>query len=324
MSARPPDAAGWVHAFAPAKVNPWLEVLGPRPDGYHELVTLLLALELGDGVAVRRGERPGVALRVVGPYASSDVPRDGENLAARAAAAALERLVELGALAPDEAGVEVELEKRVPSQAGLGGGSSDAAATLVAVEACFGRDLGDAWRRARLASFGSDCVFFENASTTGAALCKGRGEDVVALAAPSVEWTVALVTPSARCATAAVYGALGFPLSDPRALPTVPGALFAARPAEARAWLFNRLEGAALAMHPELAQWRGALDAAGAGHFRLAGSGASFFGLFDTRGEAESALEGIAVEARRWGLATRGSWVTRPARCGARLSPRVV
>jgi len=83
------------------------------------------------------------------------------------------------------------------------------------------------------------------------------------------------------------------------------------RASQARAFLCNQLESAALAVTPGLRGWRDALDASGAAHFRMAGSGSSFFGLFDHADEARAALEGVLAEASRRGLAFRGRWVTR-------------
>ena len=83
----------------------------------------------------------------------------------------------------------------------------------------------------------------------------------------------------------------------------------------------NDLENAALRAVPAVAEWREALDSAGAGHFRLSGSGASFFGLHPSLEDAEATLERIREAARRRNLSHRGDWVSRPARTGARLIP---
>ena len=85
------EGEGWVHAFAPAKVNPWLAVLGKRPDGFHEVHTAMLALDLGDTVSARLSDTGRVEARIRGPFASADIPTDGKNLAVRTAQAALEQ-----------------------------------------------------------------------------------------------------------------------------------------------------------------------------------------------------------------------------------------
>jgi 4-diphosphocytidyl-2-C-methyl-D-erythritol kinase len=119
-----------VARLAPAKLNLFLEVLARRPDGFHEVDTLLVALDRGDALRARLGAQPAgggqVALRLGGPAATPDVPSDRTNLAVRAA----EGVLALASGPPRS--LWLELEKRVPSQAGLGGGSSDAVAAALA------------------------------------------------------------------------------------------------------------------------------------------------------------------------------------------------
>lgn len=304
-----------VEVAAPAKVNPLLSVLGRRPDGFHELDTLLLAVELGDTLVLERADELTCVLR--GPFATADVPTDDRNLAVRAARAALEQV-------GGGAGARLVLHKDVPSQAGLGGGSSDAAAAVAGVEALYGVDLGAEARAALLAGLGSDCLFFDAARETGCARATGRGEVLEVLPAPEGldgEWWVAIVTPEERCPTAEVYGALGgafeSSLSPPPQVPTV-RALVEMRASEARGHLHNGLEAAALAVRPGLLRWRDCFEAAGEGHFRLSGSGSSFFGLYDTAGLASEGLVRVLAEARRRELAVRGRWVTRSCGHGSR------
>ncbi|MDP6538169.1 MAG: 4-(cytidine 5'-diphospho)-2-C-methyl-D-erythritol kinase [Planctomycetota bacterium] len=313
MSAPPPASA---RALAPAKVNLTLQVRGRRADGFHELRTHLLALALADEVCVRARGREGVALAVSGPRAEG-VPGGEENLAWRAAAAVWAAAREQGAA--DVAGLEVELVKRIPAQAGLGGASADAAAALVAAAAVLGLDLRGAeraaWAADLLAGLGSDCPFFLAAADSGLALCEGRGERVRPLAASAEgDWSIVVVTPKPGCPTGAVYAALA-PAEgggEPRALPAGPAAA-------ARGALHNDLEAAALRAVPALAPWRELLDGAGAAHFRLAGSGSSFFGLFDDDARAREALAAVEEAAAAAGLVPRAALVTRPAGAGARL-----
>ena len=112
-----------VRALAPAKVNLRLEVLGEREDGYHEIRSWTLAVDLCDSLDVRASVSGGIRLSLSGPAASPDVPVDGSNLVSRAASASLDEGRRLGAIGP-EAGVDIALLKRIPSRAGLGGGSS--------------------------------------------------------------------------------------------------------------------------------------------------------------------------------------------------------
>lgn len=316
MSADPQRAR--VRASAPAKLNAWLAVRGRRADGYHEIESLLVALDLCDQVEVAATATSGVALTVRGPAATPDVPADERNLAWRAAHAVLERARAAGAV-PRGTGLAVALEKRVPSQAGLGGGSSDAAAACVAAERALGIDLGREAALELLAALGSDCAFFRRASDSGVARCTGRGEIVEPLPAIDPGWSFALVTPDVTCATGAVYGALAAGLSNRAPVPSLRADVFALPLEPARAGLFNQLEDAALAVAPALAAWRALFARLDLAHFRLAGSGSSFFGIFRDSDTARGAVERVQGEVRRAGLALRLACVARPAGHGARI-----
>lgn len=298
-----------VRALAPAKVNLSLEVLGRRADGYHELVTLMAALELADELEVRPRAAAGIALTVEGPCASADVPRDARNLAWRAAAAVLGRRDCRGG--GDAQGVELALSKRIPSGAGLGGGSADAAAAVVAVECALGLPSDPAWRREVLAGLGADCVFFHDVGASGLARCEGIGERVTPVGETPPSWALLCLTPAVHCPTTEVYAALG---GRRHALRT--GWRWGAEPArltvrEARERLSTDLEAAALAVHPVLRRWRELLDEEEGDHLRLCGSGSSFFGLYEEAGEAEIALERFLRGASRRGLGVRYRGATR-------------
>lgn len=302
-----------VMELAPAKVNLWLRILARRTDGYHELESLMLALQLGDELHARATGSGGVQLTVSGPAASSDIPQDDGNLVWQVAAAALERGRELGALSIDS-GVALELVKYTPSRAGLGGGSSDAAATLRALQRLWGVDLGEAWCRARLAAAGADCVFFHSVGEAGVAHCSGIGEQVVALAGPPPEWHVLVVTPEAECPTGAIFGAWRASPEQRGPMPALNSELTLGPAAELRGSMENDLEVPAIEVVPELARWREVLDDEGLAHARLAGSGSSFFALFDTGEEAHSAAERVDAAAGEAGLASRLLSVTRALR----------
>lgn len=308
-----------VRVLAPAKLNPWLEVLGRRDDGYHELDTTLLALDLCDVLEAQASDRPGVRLELEGPHASPDVPRDGSNLACAAAQAVLSAAIEAGACAR-ESGLDLRLTKNVPSRAGLGGGSSDAAAAMLASERALDFVLPPDRARIELSRLGSDCVFFREATATGFARCSGRGERVTPLAPIPSHWRFVVVTPSVAASTAAVYSALSRRLSKAAPASTLPSNVFERCESDARALIFNRLEDASLALLPQLRTWRTLLDEHDASHFRLCGSGSSYFGLFAEVGTAAEALARIASAARSQALDLRGAWVTQPAGAGARLA----
>ena len=305
-----------VSVRAHAKVNPALRVLGRRADGYHELETVLVALELADVVTVRETAGGGVTVRTTGPRASSDIVDGPDHLAARGAALALEVL-------GSSAGLEVVVEKHVPSRAGLGGGSADAAAAALAALTLLGPGGGgelDALHErctAALGALGADCPFFLHGPTlaTGAGLGAGRGDELVALPAP--DWEVLLVTPDVACSTPAVYQAMTD--AERGSVPAgIDGAreLLAAGAEAARGALVNDLAPAAARAEPGLIAWTGLLREAGLDHALLAGSGSSHFALFAPgTGDAERARDRVLAAADARGLTPRLCEVTGIAGC---------
>lgn len=303
----------WVRVRAPAKLNLWLDVLARRADGYHEVDTGMVALEWADELRLRRVPGEGVSFSVEGPAATPDVPRDDTNLALRALLAARADL-------EPAAGLELVLDKRVPSRAGLGAGSADAAAALLACELALQRELPAARATLRLASLGSDCVFFRSAARTGFARCTGRGESVEPLEPGDVVWHALVLVPDVGASTAGVYAALPSPLSPPASATTVRGRALRFPEGALRGMLTNGLERAALSAVEGLAPWREWLDDRGCAHFRLSGSGSSFFGLFRAAEDAERCRSDLAHAARARGLRPRALVVTRLAARGATLA----
>lgn len=301
-----------VAVLAPAKVNLWLEVLGRRDDGFHEISTWMLTVNLCDRIEARRSDEAGVRLEVRGEGVTSDIPSGRANLAWKGAEEVL-RLLD-----PARGGVDLVLQKRIPSQAGLGGGSSDAAAAWVAASAALGVDLGAEAARSRLGGLGSDCVFFFEARGTGSGHCSGRGERVLAARAPPRDWWLAVATPEIVCPTARVYAALqGFP-KDERSAPELPAGWTEMAASEVRPFVFNRLEAAAMKAVPQLRSWRETLESHERGLWHLSGSGSSYFALCDSRPEAEAVLERLQNRCRAAGIRLRGAWVLAPAGHGAK------
>ena len=120
------DPDSRVRLFSPAKLNLDLRALERRSDGYRELDTEMVLLDLGDELELARSSEPGVRLSLEGPALTDDIPSDERNLAVRAA----QRVLAEGGAEGGSAGLDLRLLKRVPSGAGLGGGSSNAAAAL--------------------------------------------------------------------------------------------------------------------------------------------------------------------------------------------------
>ena len=264
---------------APAKINLYLAVLGRRPDGYHELVTVMQALDLCDELRLRLVPRegrpragppephqPDVRLRLAHP--ATGVPEGAENLAARAGALVLSR-----AGAADELALEIELDKRIPAGGGLGGGSSDAAAVLVGANRLLGAPLDGDALAALAAQLGSDVAFFLHGGT---ALCTGRGERVQPLAPPQ-PFEVTLLLPPFATPTERVYAALAAPPLAPGArrddkLAALHRAADGADVAALERLFRNDLEAPARAVEPRLAAL---LDRT---RLHLSGSGSTLFG----------------------------------------------
>ena len=268
---------------APAKVNLFLRVFDERPDGFHELATLFQAVDLADHVRVERADE-SVRLEVHG--GELDLGAEEDNLAHRAATRLL-------AEAGIEGGVRINLVKRIPVGAGLGGGSSDAAAVLRCVAALAGIPRDDGRLRRIGAELGSDVPFFLGRSPLAAG--RGRGDVLEPLEALPVADLV-LVSPPVHVSTGWAYGALD---EARRARGGGRGPSLAGRPrdwehVEARA--HNDFQEVVASKHPQVARSLEALSAAGARMALMSGSGSTSFGLFADRAAAEVAAGALAAE----------------------------
>jgi 4-diphosphocytidyl-2-C-methyl-D-erythritol kinase len=247
---------------AAAKVNLTLEVLGRRSDGYHEIVTVMQAVDLSDRLVLEDADV--LELRST----ARDVPTDGTNLALRAA-------VNLREAAGSSRGARITLEKQIPVAAGLGGGSADAAAVLVGLNRLWGLR----WPVARLAevavTLGMDVPFFLRG---GAALGTGRGERLEPL--PSCALALVLVNPRVAASTAEIYGGVVPAMySDGARAKGMTAALRSRQPSRVAATLGNALERVATARYRDVEQMEAALLAAGALGAAMSGSGLTVFGV---------------------------------------------
>jgi 4-diphosphocytidyl-2-C-methyl-D-erythritol kinase len=258
---------------APAKLNLRLLVGPAREDGYHPIRSLMVALEgLEDAVAVVAADRRSVRC------AEADGPA---NLAWRA-------LDALEARAGRPLPCAVTIDKRIPARAGLGGGSSDAAAVLVAADRLFGLGLGPAELEGIAAEVGSDVPFFVRG---GAQWAEGRGERLAP--APMPGFAAVVVMPGFGLATGDVYTAFdGLPGPAPDDGRPVPGGM-----PELAGWVRNDLWPAARLLRPELAGIADELGRAGCRAALLCGSGAAVAGLVADRGEAERVRERLPFAA---------------------------
>lgn len=274
-------------AAAPAKVNLGLHVLARRTDGFHRVESVLWPIGWADELRVA----PAAVLRL----SCSDpvLPTDRANLVVRAAEA-------LAAWALRPATGHLYLDKRVPYGAGLGSGSSDAAATLHLLARLWGLDVPRNAMHAIAASLGSDVPFFLDGVP---ALATGRGEIVHPLMeAPRLPYALVVVVPPVHISTAEAYERVVPREGDRPDLPTLVGSLDLDR------WqheLVNDFQAPIEASYPVVADARRALMRAGAGYAALSGSGSAVFGLFADSNAAQTAAEDAAKRGER-------TWIELP------------
>jgi 4-diphosphocytidyl-2-C-methyl-D-erythritol kinase len=268
----------------PAKINLFLRVTGRRADGYHELDSVFLPISMYDRISVEvrdagAGEDASVALRCSAP----GLPADQDNLAVRAAHAFMREFA-------IRAEVLIDLDKHIPAGAGLGGGSSDAAAVLRMMAALRPAGGDGAERMGELAaSIGADVPFF---LAPAPSRVRGIGERIAPLGdVPALPLVIAV--PPFEVATASVFRAL-----EPSGWsgPAPDGDLEALAAGEIRPSLtVNDLAAPATSMFPEISRLRSLLAALGARAAQMSGSGGAVFGVFESAEEARQA----ASEMRR-------------------------
>lgn len=284
MHVRRTDTAA--HIQTPAKINLLLDVLSKRPDGYHEIETIMVAVMIQDTLIftpTSDGQIQlacrwacGMAARDVAGLKStkaddgprtSPIPAGPKNLIWRA----VELFREQAGL---KLGASIELIKRIPAESGLGGASSDAAAALVAANLAWQakwslKKLGDLAAR-----LGSDVKFF---LSRGAALCRGRGERIEPLAARRLP--VVIVRPPVGLSTPAVYAACQ-PRGSSGGAAALASALEQGRCSTAAMHLANGLEAAADKLTPWIGKLKSEFATLGAMGHQMSGSGSSYFGVF--------------------------------------------
>jgi len=281
---------------APAKVNLFLGILGRRPDGFHEIESLLAPVSLFDVLEIERRSR-GIAFSCVG---LRGVPRE-KNLAYRAAEAFIAAFGPAG-------GVRIRLKKKIPAGAGLGGGSSDAAAVLNAMDRLFPGLAAPTALGELAASLGSDVPFFLGGRP---AWVHGRGDLVEPLGQPLSRFHAVLVYPGFGVSTAWAYAAWdsrhgnrgrrrganpeltarGRSASNLRPVRAENGTIRGLR---------NDFEGVVFEAHPLLYGLKGALYACGAYGVLLSGSGSTVFGLFEGERKARKSAALIARSNPEW------------------------
>jgi 4-diphosphocytidyl-2-C-methyl-D-erythritol kinase len=268
-----------------AKINFSLRILGRRPDGYHEILTVLQTISLHDTLRITAMGGSHLVLSCD----DLSVPAGAENIVIRAARALQKQC------APDK-GAYIRLEKRIPSAAGLGGGSSDAAVTLLALANLWDTPVSEGELLEIAGNLGADVPFFFHGGT---ALATGVGKDIDELPDPPRETFLLVVKPKASISTANAYSAL-----KARSLTTVEAKTILSSSHKSKFLdnsdseaLQNDFEEVVFSLEPEIGRAKAALLKAGARVAMLAGSGSAVFGIFDSGDALERAIQAIELEA---------------------------
>lgn len=281
----------WLRAAARAKINLTLDIVARRPDGYHDIESVMHTIGLADKVCVRMSEGPLVSLRVMG----AELPEDPRNLAWKAADATLRAIRGKSAAAGN--GVEVELVKNIPFEAGLAGGSSDAAVVIHLVNEVFGRPLVVSELAAVASGIGADVPFL---LTGGAVFAEGIGDRLTVLDC-FMDRPVVIAKPTTGLSTSLMYRAwdekheagraqsIGKDTSSRAFL----GELAGKGPDGAIKHVHNDFEDLAAIAVPEISEFKAIMLGAGAVACAMSGSGTAVFGIFDGEDDARRAMEAL-------------------------------
>lgn len=266
-----------------AKINWSLRVIGKRADSYHEIDTVLQTISLHDTLTFQLTDNPQILLSCDDRSIAADKP----NLVWRAAEALQQH-------SRVTHGVKIRLDKRIPAQAGLGGGSSDAAVTLLALAHLWKLEIAKDDLLELAAELGSDVAFFLSGGT---ARGSGRGNTLTALPdAPDAYFLV--LKPNAGVSTSKAYRALNFAAlttSDAKIILSSSRAVDFSDNVNPDT-LHNDFEAVAFRLEPEIERTKVALAKAGAKATLLAGSGSAVFGVFDNKDAQERAIQAIELE----------------------------
>lgn len=301
--------------LAPAKLNLYLKVLGKRSDGFHDLETLMVPVQLCDQLrwCPENSGRPvqtescllTVDSRALNPGPSLDSLNSSGNLVLQAA-----HLVAARIGRPPHG--HFQLTKRIPLQAGLGGGSSDAAATLRLINACWKAGLAESELAQLAAELGSDVPFFLH---SGPAICRGRGERISTTAGlPKLHFV--LVKPSFGLATAQVFQEFSSSTeqtpntkdNSTDRLTRLIGALQAGALSTASRWMTNCLESVAARIAPEILRIKHLLADAGCRGQLMTGSGSTLFGIARSARHARWIARQLSAQRVGTVLVTSTSW----------------
>jgi 4-diphosphocytidyl-2-C-methyl-D-erythritol kinase len=306
--------------IAPAKINLYLEIIGDRPDGYHELTMVLQSIALADQLDLRGNGTDQIRVTCDDPQ----IPTDGQNLAHKAATL-------MAAQFPEAyrrwGGVDIHIQKRIPMGAGLAGGSADAAAVLVGLDLLWKLGLTQGEIRRLAAQLGSDIPFCVSGGT---AIATGRGEELAPL--PSADFlyavlakyrSLAISTPWAYQAYRAQFS--GSYVSDQASLQQrrahsgeIVAAISQRDGAKIGQLLHNDLEKAVLPVHPQVAELKQILAEFEPLGVMMSGSGSTVFALVESKASAEQMHQQLQAKLPDPDL---GIWTTKLIGSGIQVLP---
>lgn len=286
--------------LSPAKINLFLYVTGLRPDGYHELYSLMAPIDLCDTLTLTFG---GKGIRAVCSH--PDVPADGANLACRAAALYQEALAERHGQRSFD-GVHIHIDKQVPVGGGLGGGSSNAAAVLMALNDHYGRPFSREELMGLGLALGADVPFF---MMGGPAFARGVGE-ILSPCRNLPKLYLVLANPGVFSSTVEVFKKLEFGLTFTPDYTMNTGSNVLPKGLLAGDWdgLHNDLEAPACRLYPEIGAAKEEMRALLQQQVFMSGSGASLFALYSDRDRAEKGHETLS---RAWSGSGKQVFFTR-------------
>lgn len=268
-----------ISLHAPAKINLRLDVLGKRPDGYHEIRTWIYPISLADELHIKKVNTAKITISSSHP----DLPLGEENLAHRAAALFIKERGLSG-------GVQIDIIKRIPLAAGLGGGSSDAAAVLKAMNILWGTNVSLEGLIEMGARIGMDVPFFIFGK---GAIMGGRGERLLQSLPPLKLWML-LINPGLPLSTKHVYQQGKWGLTKDRGDNRI--SMPPQDTEKMGTFLHNDLEGPALQLMPPIGNIKRCLREAGASGVLMTGSGPTVFGFFGEEAEARRAAGDLKME----------------------------
>lgn len=307
--------------LAPGKINLYLEIIGDRADGFHELFMILQSIELADRIEIKPGDTDNIVLRCNHPQ----VPTDETNLAYRAAKLMCEQFPDFYA---NYGGINIHLEKNLPVAAGLAGGSTDAAAVLVGVNFMWGLGLTKPELQELAAKLGSDIPF---CISGGTAIATGRGEKLDSIADLDDVWVVLAKYNELGVSTPWAYKTYRQHYSDSyisdaagvkkRNEQVRTGSLVKAimhkNTSEIANLLHNDLEKVVLPAYPQVAKLRNAFAQTNILGTMMSGSGPTVFALCTSEAQAKTAAQEVKAQINDPDLKF---WVTKFSNSGIQLA----